>query len=100
MEISETVVSTIKSGKGTIVDVRTPEEFNLGNAKGSVNIPMYEVTGRLEEIRRLKHPLVICCASGNRSSQVISFLSSRGLPEIYNGGSWKDIENIINPAKK
>jgi len=30
----------IKAKKGTIVDVRTVQEFNSGHAEGSINIPL------------------------------------------------------------
>ena len=33
----------------TVVDVRTTGEFMGGNAPGSINIPLDEVTGRVEE---------------------------------------------------
>ena len=33
----------LANAQGTIVDVRTPEEFQSGNAVGSVNIPVQEI---------------------------------------------------------
>ena len=75
---------------GTIIDVRTPTEFNGGNVSGSINIPMQEITSRIEEIKSMKTPLILCCASGGRSGQVHSFLSQQGL-ECINGGSWLDV---------
>ena len=44
----------IKEKKGTVVDVRTPEEFRGGNVVGSVNIPLQEVVERFEEIKNLQ----------------------------------------------
>jgi rhodanese-related sulfurtransferase len=41
----------------------------------------------------LNAPLILCCASGNRSGQAQHFLSELGI-ECYNGGSWLDV-NII-----
>lgn len=83
----------IKSKKGTIIDVRTPAEFAGGHAEGSINIPLQEITGRLEEIKAMNQPLVLCCASGNRSGQATYFLSQQGL-ECYNGGSWLDVNYV------
>jgi rhodanese-related sulfurtransferase len=80
----------IKEKKGTIVDVRTPAEFIGGNVAGSINIPLQEMEKRMDELKRLKQPLVLCCASGNRSGQATHFLSQLGI-ECCNGGSWLDV---------
>ncbi|MFY7938548.1 MAG: rhodanese-like domain-containing protein [Flavobacterium sp.] len=80
----------IKEKKGTIVDVRTPSEFMGGNVVGSINIPLQEIQQRMDELKNLKQPLVLCCASGNRSGQATQFLSHHGF-ECCNGGSWLDV---------
>ena len=87
----------IKEKQGTIVDVRTREEFMSGHAAGSINIPLQEIQTRLEELKSLKHPLVLCCASGNRSGQAHGFLSQQGV-ECYNGGSWLDVNYHYSDA--
>ncbi len=88
----------IKEKLGTIIDVRTPAEFQGGNVAGSINIPMQEITSRIEEIKSLKTPLVLCCASGGRSGQVHSFLSQNGI-ECINGGSWLDVNYYQSQTK-
>ena len=80
----------IKEKQGTIVDVRTTEEFRGGNAEGSINIPLQEIQQRMDEMKNLKHPLVLCCASGGRSGQATQFLMQQGI-ECCNGGSWLDV---------
>jgi rhodanese-related sulfurtransferase len=80
----------IKEQQGTIVDVRTPGEFMGGNVAGSINIPLQEIQQRMDELKILKKPLVLCCASGNRSGQATQFLSQQGI-ECCNGGSWLDV---------
>jgi len=80
----------IRDKQGTIVDVRTKEEFRGGNVTGSVNIPLQEIQQRLGELTNLKQPLVLCCASGGRSGQATHYLSQQGI-ECYNGGSWLDV---------
>ena len=37
----------------TIIDVRTPGEFMMGNVKGSKNIPLDEVSSRIEEFKSM-----------------------------------------------
>jgi phage shock protein E len=85
-----TLENIIKEKKGTIVDVRTHEEFMGGHVVDSINIPLSEIQNRLEEIQNLKVPLVLCCASGNRSGQAQHYLSQKGI-DCYNGGSWLDV---------
>lgn len=80
----------IKEKKGTIVDIRTPGEFMGGNVIGSINIPLQEIPNRMDELKNLKQPLVLCCASGGRSAQATQFLSQQGI-ECCNGGSWLDV---------
>ena len=80
----------IKENLGTIVDVRTYSEFIGGNVVDSINIPLNEIQERLEELKNLKSPLILCCASGGRSGQAQHFLSQNGI-ECYNGGSWLDV---------
>jgi phage shock protein E len=84
------VENTIKEKKGTIVDVRTREEFMGGHVADSINIPLNEVPSRIEEIQNLKMPLILCCASGMRSGQAQQYLSQQGI-ECHNGGSWLDV---------
>jgi rhodanese-related sulfurtransferase len=80
----------IKEKQGTIVDVRTPSEFMGGNVKSSINIPLQEIEKRMDELKTLKQPLVLCCASGNRSGQATQYLMQQGI-ECCNGGSWLDV---------
>ena len=81
------VENIIKENQGTIVDVRSYGEFMGGNVLGSINIPLDEIPQRIEELKNLKAPLILCCASGNRSGQAEHFISLHGI-ECYNGGSW------------
>lgn len=71
----------------TILDVRTPAEYMGGNVSGSINIPLNEIEARLEEIKALPQPIILCCASGMRSANATLFLKKQGL-ECENGGSW------------
>jgi len=80
----------IKEKSGTIVDVRTPGEFMGGNVETSVNIPLQELEQRLEEVKKLKTPLVLCCASGGRSAMATQYLASRGI-NCLDGGSWLQV---------
>lgn len=80
----------IKEKQGTVVDVRTNEEFRGGNVEGSINIPLQEIERRMDELKTLKQPLVLCCASGGRSGQATQYIMQQGI-ECCNGGSWLDV---------
>lgn len=87
-------IEWIKNGTATIVDVRTPAEFMSGHVAGSINIPLQEFPNRLDEVKSLKN-LVLCCASGGRSGQAESYLSSLGV-ECENAGSWLNVNSLVN----
>jgi len=88
----------ITENQGTIVDVRSYSEFLGGNVAGSINIPLNEIPERIEELKNLKAPLILCCASGNRSGQAQHFLSQHGL-ECHNGGSWLNVNYYKSISK-
>lgn len=79
----------------TIIDVRTTAEFSGAHIPGSVNIPLGEVPGKLDEIKNMAKPIVLCCARGNRSGQAMMFLRQHGI-DSENGGSWLDVNGKIN----
>lgn len=83
----------IKENKGTIVDVRTPAEYMGGHVAGSINIPLNEVPNRIDELKSMEMPLILCCASGNRSGQATYFLSAQGI-DCVNAGSWMDVNYL------
>lgn len=74
----------------TIIDVRTPQEFVGGSVAGSINIPLQEIAQRVEEIKKLPQPIILCCASGMRSGQAVGFLQGNGI-SCENGGGWTDV---------
>lgn len=79
----------------TVIDVRSPGEFMGGHVAGSINIPLGEIPVHLEEIRAMQQPIVLCCASGNRSGQATMWLKQNGV-ECTNGGSWIDVNFEVN----
>ena len=75
-----------------IIDVRSPGEFMQGNAAGSINIPLNEISSRINEIKSINGPKLLVCASGNRSGQAEQFLRSEGIEDVYNAGSWSVVK--------
>lgn len=81
----------LKENQCTIVDVRTSGEFRSGHLTGAINIPLPELRNRIQDLRNLKGPLILCCASGNRSGQAHHFLNQQDIESI-DGGSWLDLK--------
>ena len=77
-----------------IIDVRTPGEFQGGHVSGSRNIPLNEIAQKTKQIKSLKKPVVLCCASGNRSGQATEHLQKAGV-DCINGGGWKQVNNLV-----
>lgn len=82
----------LKNETVQIVDVRTESEYQDGHVINSRNIPVDQVPNLIEEFKNMSKPIVLCCASGARSGMATEYLSSAGVTEIYNGGSWKNVE--------
>ena len=78
----------------SIVDVRTPGEFEEGHYPGAVNIPLNELPQRLDELMEMKKPIVAYCRSGARSGMAVSLLKQNGLHEVYNAGGLFDLYNL------
>lgn len=83
----------IDSG-AVIIDVRTPQEYQGGHVAGSKNIPLNTIDRKVDEIKRLGKPVVLCCASGGRSGQATGFLKSKGI-ECENGGGWREVNALV-----
>lgn len=83
----------VKNG-AQIIDVRSRQEYAGGHIKGSVNIPLNELSGNLKKIKKDK-AVITCCASGMRSSSAKGILKSNGYTEVYNGGGWAGLQHKI-----
>lgn len=94
MQINMNLIDLLKKSSSNIVDVRTEEEFLKRNLKGSINIPLDEIPAKINELAKMQ-PVVLCCAAGVRSEHAVQFLIKNGLNEVYNGGSWSNIQNIL-----
>lgn len=80
-----------------IIDVRTPQEFKMGNVDGSVNIPLDKFNqATIKKIKSMNRPVLVCCASGMRSASAMHMLKSNGVEDVYNGGSWHKVYRTIN----
>lgn len=75
----------------TVVDVREIGEFAASHFEGAINIPLGNISIRLDEFKAMAGPIVVYCRSGNRSGMAMSLLKQAGLSEVYNGGGLHDM---------
>lgn len=77
----------------TVVDVRGVQEYSQGARPGSLNIPLdmiqKELDGKLQKLDK-NQPVILCCATGVRSSAALRILRANGFRRIYNAGPWKN----------
>ena len=74
-----------------LLDVRTLGEYRQARLEGARLIPIDQLVKRISELP-VDRPILVYCAVGSRSAQVVNYLARRGYPELYNlyGGiySW------------
>ena len=87
----------LRAHKGTVIDVRTRGEYSGGHVAGSVNIPLTELSDKIEQLKTMQAPLILCCASGMRSAQAEHYLNREGL-DCVNGGSWLEVNYLQSKA--
>ena len=91
-EQAQKFIKKISSDELTILDVRQPNEYEIGHISGAKLIPMPDLTERLHEIDPQKHT-VVYCAIGGRSRIASQMLAGRDFNKVYNlsGGfkAWK-----------
>lgn len=92
----QNVIKSIKEKKGTLLDVRSPMEFQENHITGAINIPLDLVESNIKQIASMPKPIIVYCLSGGRSSIANGILQQNGIPDTYNGGGIFSLNNIIN----
>jgi rhodanese-related sulfurtransferase len=64
-----------------VLDVREQLEWDHGHIDGAQHIPLSELGQRTDEVPRDKQLLVVC-AIGGRSAQVVAWLARNGLDAV------------------
>lgn len=68
-----------------VVDVREASEYSTGHIAGARHIPQGQLQGRLKELEKAKgKPIIVACATGNRSRLASALLQKQGHEEVYN----------------
>ena len=80
------VEAAIKQG-AKVVDVRSAEEFREGHFPGAINVPVDQLSARLDELGDPEKTVVLYCHSGMRSGSGIHIVRSGGFKKAINGGA-------------
>jgi sulfur-carrier protein adenylyltransferase/sulfurtransferase len=81
-----------------LLDVREPNEYQIGKIPGSTLIPLGEVPQRVSEIPRDKE-IIVHCKMGGRSAKAATFLRQQGYTNVKNlKGGILDWSDKIDPS--
>lgn len=84
-EIDTDELAAAIDGGAVVVDVRETGEYAVGHVPGALNMPMGQLSGRLDELDRSAVVHVIC-ASGNRSAAMTDVLLAQGFDAVNVAG--------------
>ena len=78
-------------GRTVFLDVREPNEWNLGRIPGAVHIPRGTLETKIEQAVPRDATVIIYCASGNRSALAADTMQQMGYQDVASlAGGWRD----------
>lgn len=90
-------VAALVGQRAQLLDVRTKAEYARGAIEGSVNIPLDELRGRLDELDA-DRPVFVNCHSGLRSYVACRMLAGHGFACSNLAGGWRLYSSIVEDA--
>lgn len=81
------------------LDVREPNEWNLGRIPGAVHLPRGNLESKLEAMVGRDRRIVVYCARGNRSALAALTMRQMGYDDVASMSSgfqaWPDVDGPI-----
>lgn len=75
----------INQKDAVVIDVREPGEFAQSHILNARNVPLGELEARIRDLERFKEkPVIVSCATGNRSGSAASILRKHGFANVVN----------------
>jgi len=84
--LTDSEARTLMEQGAQLVDVRTPQEYQQHALPGSVNIPLPVIQQALKQLDK-ETPVLLYCASGQRSGTAKRVLEACGFSTVHNLGS-------------
>ena len=79
----------------TVIDVRTPEEWNTGYLKSAINVEWQNITN-IESLVPKNEEIFLYCRSGNRSGKAAKILIEAGYINVINAGSIQEASKLLD----
>lgn len=76
-----------------VLDVRSVGEYQSGHVKGSMHVPLPQLSKKINAVKKRKKTVITVCASGMRSGKAAKVLRSHGV-DAHNGGPWQSVERL------
>lgn len=74
-----------------VIDLREPNEWNLGHLPGALHIPRGRLEGQIEARVRRDQPVVLYCQGGSRSALAADTLREMGFEKVVSmAGGFRD----------
>jgi rhodanese-related sulfurtransferase len=88
-----------------VVDVRQEQEFIQGHILNSINIPLGNLSDKMNRLEKYREkPIIAVCLSGQRSAQACGKLKKQGFEKVYNlsGGimAWQSANLPLTRGKE
>lgn len=98
-------VGLINHDNALVIDVRETHEFENGHIINALHIPVGTLSHQLAKLDKYRHqPIIVGCASGNRSRHACHLLKKNGFEKVYNlkGGmlAWQSAGLPTTKGKK
>ena len=82
-EIDVAAAKAAHDAGGTVfLDVREPNEWNLGHVPGAVHVPRGQLEGKVEGVVGRDKRVVVYCAGGSRSALAADTLQQMGYDRV------------------
>jgi rhodanese-related sulfurtransferase len=81
----KTMVKLARENKTVIIDVRTKDEYYNRHIDGAINIPLQDISLKIESIVKNKNEIIIVyCEHGGRSKKACNKLKKMGYKNVFN----------------
>lgn len=89
---AQTLAERINAQNVTLVDVRTPDEYAAGTAKGAINIPLQVMDTQWSQLKD-KENIVLFCRRGARAAKAQAILQNHNISAV-NGLTVEHVQHL------